>query len=73
MIELLSYLNFPVKSLLLKSITILCLLPLAMLALLPRYPNNRPEVILPNTTNIVLVRQFTEIPYNTTFNIEYSI
>jgi oleate hydratase len=73
MTELLSHLNFPVESLLPKSITIPCLLPLATSALLPRYPKNRPEVIPPNTTNIALLGQFTEIPRDTTFNMEYSI
>ena len=73
MIELLSHLNFPVESLLSKSITIPCLLPLATSALLQRYRKSRPEVIPPNTTNIALVGQFTEIPSDTTFNMEYSV
>lgn len=73
MTELLSHLNFPVESLLPKSTTIPCLLPLATSALLPRSPKDRPEVIPPNTTNIALLGQFTEIPHDTTFNIEYSV
>lgn len=73
MTELLSHLNFPVESLLPNSITIPCLLPLATSALLPRVHKNRPEVIPPNTTNIALVGQFTEIPRDTTYNMEYSV
>jgi oleate hydratase len=73
MTELLSHLNFPVESLLPNSITIPCLLPLATSALLPRVHKNRPEVIPPNTTNIALVGQFTEIPCDTTYNMEYSV
>ncbi|OKO94685.1 Oleate hydratase [Penicillium subrubescens] len=42
-------------------------------ALLPRVHKNRPEVIPPNTTNIALVGQFTEIPRDTTYNMEYSV
>lgn len=71
--ELLSHLNFPVQILLSKTMTIPCLLPLATAALLPRYPKDRPEVIPPNTTNIALTGQFTEIPRDTTFNMEYSV
>lgn len=73
LVELLSHLDFPIPSLLPKSITIPCLFPLATSALLPRYPKNRPEVIPPNTTNIALVGQFAEIPHDTTFNMEYSV
>ncbi|KAJ5674714.1 uncharacterized protein N7477_004648 [Penicillium maclennaniae] len=71
--ELLSHLDFPMESILPKSITIPCLLPLATSALLPRYPKNRPEVIPRDTTNIALVGQFTEIERDTTFNMEYSV
>ncbi|CAG8061427.1 unnamed protein product [Penicillium nalgiovense] len=73
MTELLSHLNFPIESFLPKSITIPCLLPLATSALLQRDPKDRPEVIPPKTTNIALVGQFTEIPRDTTFNMEYSV
>ena len=73
MIELLSHLDFPIKSLLPKSITIPCLFPLATSPLLPRYPKNRPEVIPPKTTNIALVGIFAEIPHDPTFNLEYSV
>lgn len=73
MTELLSHLEFPVDSILPKTITIPSLAPLATSPLLPRYPKNRPEVIPPNTTNIGLVGQFTEIPRDTTLNMEYSI
>ncbi|KAJ5413614.1 hypothetical protein N7509_000241 [Penicillium cosmopolitanum] len=73
MIELLSHLNFPIKNLLPKSITIPCFFPLATSALLPRYPKNRPEVIPPETTNIALVGIFAEIPHDPTFNLEYSV
>jgi oleate hydratase len=71
--ELLSHLNFPVESLLPKSTTIPCLLPLGTSTLLPRHGNNRPEVIPVNTTNIALIGQFTEIPHDTTFSMEYSV
>lgn len=71
--ELLSHLNFPVESILAESITIPCLSPLATSPLLPRDPKNRPEVIPQNTTNIALLGQFTEIPRDTTLNIEYSV
>lgn len=73
MVELLSHLNFPIKSLLPHSITIPCLFPLATSAQLPRYPKNRPEVIPPHTTNIALVGIFAEIPHDPTFNLQYSV
>jgi oleate hydratase len=73
MVELLSHLDFPIKSLLPESITIPCLFPLGTSALLPRYPKNRPEVIPPKTTNIALVGIFAEIPHDTTFNLEYIV
>ncbi|KAJ5240695.1 uncharacterized protein N7469_002286 [Penicillium citrinum] len=73
MTELLSHLNFPVESILPRSNTIPCLLPLATSTLLPRHVKDRPEVLPPNTTNIAVVGQFTEIPRETTFSIEYSV
>lgn len=73
MTELLFHLDFPAESLLPKSITIPCLLPLGTSSLLPRHPRSRPEVIPPNTTNIALLGQFTEVPRDTTFNMEYSV
>ncbi|KAJ6028708.1 hypothetical protein N7540_004284 [Penicillium herquei] len=73
MTELLSHLNFPVESILPKSNTIPCLLPLATSAILPRHLKDRPEVIPTNTTNIALVGQFAEIPRDTTCSIEYSV
>lgn len=73
MAELLSHLNFPLDSILPRSNTIPCNLPLATSTLLPRAHTDRPEVIPPNTTNIALVGQFAEIPRDTTFSVEYSV
>lgn len=73
MAELLSHLNFPLDSILPRSNTIPCILPLATSALLPRIHSDRPEVIPQNTTNVALVGQFAEIPRDTTLNVEYSV
>lgn len=73
MAELLSHLNFPLDSILPRSNTIPCILPLATSTLLPRAHSDRPEVIPQNTTNIALVGQFAEIPQATTFSVEYSV
>lgn len=73
MTELLSHLNFPVDSILPRSNTILCNLPLATSTLLPREFGDRPEVIPPNTTNIALIGQFAEIPRDITLSVEYSV
>lgn len=73
MTELLFHLNFPFENILPKSLTIPCVLPLATSALLPRQPQSRPHVVPPNTTNIAVLGQFTEVPHGTTFNMAYSV
>lgn len=73
MTELLYHVNFPFENILPKSLTIPCVLPLATSALLPRHPQSRPQVLPPNTTNIAVVGQFTEVPGGTTFNMAYSV
>lgn len=73
MTELLFHLNFPFENILLKSLTIPCVLPLGTSALLPRHPESRPQVLPPNTRNIAVLGQFTEVPRDTTFNMAYSV
>jgi oleate hydratase len=71
--ELLSHLNYSAENILSKCITIPTLSPLATSALLPRSTKDRPEVLPPNVTNLAFLGQFTEIPRDTTLNIEYSV
>ncbi|PWY88929.1 67 kDa myosin-cross-reactive antigen family protein [Aspergillus heteromorphus CBS 117.55] len=71
--EVLSHLEFPVRSILPHSITIPCGLPLGTAPLLTRTEKDRPHVVPPDTTNIACLGQFAEVPEDTTLSMEYSV
>jgi oleate hydratase len=71
--EVLGHLNFPPDEILPTAITSPCVMPLATASMVKRNHYDRPEVIPPNTTNMAFVGQFTEIPHDTTFSMEYSV
>lgn len=73
LIEVLSYLRFPIESTLPTSKTIPCGMPLGTAPFLTRGEGSRPQVIPDYIGNIACVGQFVEIPDDTTLNMEYSV
>jgi len=73
LIEVLSYLDFPIESILPSSKTIPCGMPLGTAPFLSRYDWNRPKVIPQHTTNLACIGQFVEIPDDVTSSMEYSV
>ncbi|KAI9933924.1 hypothetical protein ASPWEDRAFT_126654 [Aspergillus wentii DTO 134E9] len=71
--ELLHHLNAPTDQILAASTTIPLVFPLGTSPLLKRAYHDRPEVVPHHATNIALVGQFSEIPDDTTFSMEYSV
>ena len=55
------------------SICIPCLLPYAGSVWLPRKRTDRPQVVPVGSTNFAFIGQFTEIPLDTAFTMEYSV
>lgn len=73
LIEVLSYLEFPIEPILSTSKTIPCGMPFGTAPLLSRHEGDRPQVIPQHTTNIACVGQFVDIPDDTTLAMEYSV
>ncbi|KAE8381472.1 oleate hydratase [Aspergillus bertholletiae] len=71
--EVISHLGFPLQSILDKSITIPCGMPLGTAPLLTRSDHDRPQVVPHETTNFACLGQFAEIPDECTLSIEYSV
>jgi oleate hydratase len=73
LIEVLSYLKFPIEPIVATSKTIPCGMPLGTAPFLSRHHRNRPSVIPQHTSNIACVGQFVEIIDDTTLTMEYSV
>jgi oleate hydratase len=73
MTELLNNLDFPLHPILDNSLTIPCMMPFITSQFLTRKAGDRPEVIPKGSTNLALLGQFTEIPLDTVFTVEYSV
>ena len=73
LIEVLSYLKFPIQSILSASKTIPCGMPLGTAPFLSRTDWSRPHVIPDHTGNIACIGQFAEINDDTTLTMEYSV
>lgn len=55
------------------SICIPCMLPYAGSVFMPRSRGDRPEVVPRGSTNFAFLGQFTEMPDDTVFTVEYSV
>lgn len=73
LIEILSFLEFPIQPLLSTSRTIPYGMPFGTAPFLSRRKGDRPRVIPQDTTNIACIGQFVEIPDDTTLAMEYSV
>lgn len=73
LIEVLSYLGFPLEPILASSKTVLCGMPLSTVPFMSRSVLNRPKVIPQHTSNVAFVSQFVEIEDDTTLPIEYNV
>jgi len=73
MTELLSHLQFPIEPILENTLTIPCMMPYITSQFLTRKHGDRPEVIPKGSTNLALLGQYTEIPRDTVFTVEYSV
>lgn len=73
LIEILTYLNFPIEPILASSKTIPCGMPLGTAPFLSRRDGDRPHVIPQHTSNIACVGQFVHIIDDTTLTMEYSV
>ena len=73
--ELLHHLRFEAElpALLAAANCIPCLMPFVTSQFLTRAPADRPAVVPPGSTNFAFLGQFTEIPDDVVFTIEYSV
>jgi oleate hydratase len=73
MTEILHQLQFPIESILSKSVTIPCVVPRMAAAFLPRNPGDRPHVIPQGMKNMALIGQFVEIPDEIVGTMDYYV
>ncbi|KAL2870535.1 oleate hydratase [Aspergillus lucknowensis] len=71
--EILHHLHFEPESILNNAITIPCIQPRAAATLLPRTPEDRPQVIPWGTSNIAVIGPFVEIPDEVVVTTDYSV
>lgn len=71
--ELLPHLNFPSQLHLGHTILIPRVMPRMSSCLIARSPDDRPQVIPPNTTNIGLVGQFVDLPHYSCVDMSYGV
>jgi oleate hydratase len=75
LIELLSHLHFRdyLPAMLANSICIPCIMPYITSEFLTRTQGDRPAVVPPGSVNFAFLGQFTEIPEDVVFTVEYSV
>lgn len=71
--ELFTHLGIPFEKTSTTATSIPCLMPFATSMMLIHNQGDRPEVIPPDTTNIAVIGQYSEIKDETAFGIEYSV
>ncbi|TCL35685.1 oleate hydratase [Anaerospora hongkongensis] len=73
--ELCSHLRFTDKlpSIVKTSNCLPCMMPFITSQFMPRTKSDRPQVVPPGSTNLAFLGQFTEIPDDVVFTVEYSV
>ncbi|KAL4779752.1 oleate hydratase [Aspergillus varians] len=71
--EILSYLGYPVESILENAVTIPCIQPRAAATLLPRNPHDRPGVIPARMENMAVIGPFVDIEGEVVITTDYSV